>query len=195
MNVSSTNRRHLIHVFCFVTFIFSFELLAGAVTESSEDGFPSSNTETFSINPIESYGLLMTVIVYFIRLLPLLPLPLAICHTCGLILYNVFPESPKLKNSPLLAPKIRIRVVTRGDYAELIENNVQRNLRTCLDVGMENFQIEIVTDKPLSISCTQHPRVREVVVPTTYRTKTGALFKSRALQYALEPGVDRKSVV
>jgi egghead protein (zeste-white 4 protein) len=33
--------------------------------------------------------------------------------------------------------------------------------------------------------------VREVVVPSAYRKKSGALYKSRALQYALEHDVNQ----
>jgi len=48
--------------------------------------------------------------------------------------------------------------------------------------------VQVVTDKPVGLSPDR--RVREVVVPTSYRTKTGALFKSRALQYCLEDEVN-----
>lgn len=192
MIISSSRRRHIIHVFCFLTFIFSFEVIAGALTVFTPTESALDQTLVLT-NPIETYGLTVTILVYFIRLLTLLPLPLAICHLLGLICYNVFPEPPKLNNSPLLGPKIRIRVVTRGDYPELIDNNVRRNLNTCNAVGMDNFQIEIVTDKPLNIPGIPNARVREVIVPPTYRTKSGALFKSRALQYALEPEVNQLS--
>jgi egghead protein (zeste-white 4 protein) len=49
---------------------------------------------------------------------------------------------------------------------------------------MEKFQIEVVTDK--SINLPKHPRLVEVVVPSTYCTKTNAMYKARALQYALD---------
>ncbi|CAF3908082.1 unnamed protein product, partial [Rotaria sp. Silwood1] len=127
MIFSSSNRRHIIHVCCFIIFIFVFEIIAGGINI-----FPlnkiSSNLIVLISNPIEYYGLLLTIIIYFIRLLSLLPLPLVVCHTCGLILYNIFPDRPELLNSPLLGPKIRIRVVTRGDYPDLVNTNVKRNL-------------------------------------------------------------------
>ncbi|CAF2754098.1 unnamed protein product [Rotaria sp. Silwood2] len=186
----SSQRRHILHVCCFLIFIFIFEILAGGIII-----FPSYQISSTYItdNPIEYYGLFSTIIIYFIRLLSLLPLPLAICHTCGLVLYNVFPDRPTLENSPLLGPKIRIRVVTRGDYPDLVRANVKRNLETCAKVGLNNFQIEIVTDKSISLIGLPTSMVREVVVPNDYRTKTGALYKSRALQYALEPDVNQLS--
>jgi egghead protein (zeste-white 4 protein) len=192
MIISSSNRRHIIHVCCFIIFIFLFECIAGGI-----DIYPlnklSSNLIVLISNPIEHYGLILTIIIYSIRLLSLLPLPLVICHTCGLLLYNIFPERPELHNSPLLGPKIRIRVVTRGDYPELVHANCKRNLETCAKVGLDNFQIEVVTDKQINIHGLLANMVREVVVPSTYRTKTGALYKSRALQYALEPDVNQLS--
>ncbi|CAF0754459.1 unnamed protein product [Rotaria sordida] len=192
MIFSSSNRRHIIHVCCFIIFIFVFEIIAGGINI-----FPlnkiSSNLIVLISNPIEYYGLLLTIIIYFIRLLSLLPLPLVICHTCGLILYNIFPDRPELLNSPLLGPKIRIRVVTRGDYPDLVNTNVKRNLETCAKVGLDNFQIEIVTDKYINLHNLPINMVRQVVVPDTYRTKSGALYKSRALQYALEPDVNQLS--
>jgi len=183
-----SHRRHIIHVICFLIFIFIFEIIAGGIVLT-----PSLKLSSNLIidNPTEYYGLFLTIIIYFIRLLSLLPLPLVICHTCGLVLYNIFPDRPELQNSPLLGPKIRIRVVTRGDYPDLVRMNVKRNLETCAKVGLNNFQIEIVTDKPISIAGLSPSMVREVVVPTEYRTKTGALYKSRALQYALEPDVNQ----
>ncbi|CAF1212997.1 unnamed protein product [Adineta steineri] len=190
MICSSSNRRHIIHVCCFIIFISIFEILSGAV-----DIYPfnklSSSIIVFIKDPIEYYGLTLAIIIYFVRILSLLPLPLVICHTCGLVFYNIFPERPELHNSPLLGPKIRIRVVTRGDYPELVHTNVKRNLDTCAKVGLDNFQIEIVTDKPIDIHGLPANMVREVVVPSTYRTKTGALYKSRALQYALEPDINQ----
>lgn len=61
-------------------------------------------------------------------------------------------------------------------------------MNKCIDAGLENFLIEVVTDKAVGLE--HHRRVREIVVPPSYRTKTGALFKARALQYCLEDGVN-----
>jgi len=192
MICSSSIRRHLVHVCCFILFICIFEGISGGL-----DIYPlnklSSSIIIVIADPIEHYGLLLTIVIYFIRLLSLLPLPLVICHTCGLLLYNVFPERPELHNSPLLGPKIRIRVVTRGDFPELVYKNVERNLGICAEVGLDNFQIEIVTDKTIDIHGLPANMVREVVVPRSYRPKSGALYKSRALQYALEPEVNQLS--
>jgi len=64
---------------------------------------------------------------------------------------------------------------------------VYRNINICQDVGLTNYYVEVVTDK--SISITENEFIREVVVPTDYTTSSGAMFKARALQYALEDEV------
>jgi egghead protein (zeste-white 4 protein) len=177
----SSRFAHILHVCFFILFIFVFEILTGVIAISS-----TSTSVVLSIEPIEFYGLPLTILVYIIRLLPLLPLPITVCHTCGLIFYNVFSEQIVLKASPLLTPKLLIRVVTRGNYPQLVRQNVIRNLEICNRVGLDNFLIEIVTDKSINLVGIPTNRVREILVPKDYQTKTGALYKARALQYALE---------
>lgn len=140
------------------------------------------------IDPWETYGILGATILYILRFLTFLTLPQVLCNFGGLILFNAFPGKIKLKGSPLLAPFICIRVVTRGDFPDLVKENVSRNMNKCIDVGMENFMIEVVTDKAINLP--KHRRIREVVVPAEYKTKTGAMFKARALQYCLEDNVN-----
>ncbi|XP_055325821.1 beta-1,4-mannosyltransferase egh-like, partial [Sitodiplosis mosellana] len=144
-----------------------------------------------SFDPWTEYGLILTTILYSLRFLTFLTIPQVLFNFCGLVFYNAFPDKVVLKGSPLLAPFICIRVVTRGDFPHLVRANVARNINTCLDVGLENFLIEVVTDKPINLS--KHPShggIREVVVPLDYQTRTGALYKSRALQYCLEDHVN-----
>lgn len=86
----------------------------------------------------------------------------------GLTLFNAFPDKVTLIGSPLLAPFICIRVVTRGDYPQLVKDNVVRNINTCLRVGLENFIVDVVTDKRIGLDIR---RVREVVVPPEYKTR------------------------
>lgn len=82
-------------------------------------------------------------------------------------------------------------MVTKGDYPELVQNNVQRNINTCLDAGLKNFIIEVVADKSTSLVSSLH--VREVIVPADYQTSSGAMFKARALQYCLEDRVNNQN--
>ena len=91
-----------------------------------------------------------------------------------------------LKTSPLLAPQVLIRVVTRGDYPQLFRQTVERNLERCFKVGLENVLLEIVADKSIKLVDLPTKKVHEVFVPKEYQTKTGALYKAYTLQYALE---------
>ncbi|RXG67520.1 Beta-1,4-mannosyltransferase egh [Armadillidium vulgare] len=135
-----------------------------------------------------TYHPIVTLILQLLRILPFLALPQALFNFLGLLSFNAFPERAKLKGSPLLAPFICIRVVTRGDFPDLVRQNIQRNIATCQRVGLEKFMMEIVTDKYIDIP--ENQRVRQVVVPTTYIPLSGALFKARALQYCLEESVN-----
>jgi beta-1,4-mannosyltransferase len=172
--------KHILHCILLVVVVTFFEVFSGGI-KTKEESF-------VTINPWEEYGTPATILLYILRLLTLLTLPQVLFNFFGLIFYNAFPDKTTLKGSPLLAPFICIRVVTRGDFPDLVKTNVMRNMNTCLDTGLENFLIEIVTDKPLNMA--KHRRVREIVVPKNYKTKTGALFKSRALQYCLEDSVN-----
>lgn len=175
----TSTQKHVLHCCLLFTVIVFFEIFTGAVKVLPD--------ETANIDPWLRYGAIGTIILYTLRLITFLPLPQVLFNFAGLILYNAFPDKVTLKGSPLLAPFICIRIVTRGDYPQLVRSNVARNMNKCTETGLENFLIEVVTDKPLNLA--PHRRVREVVVPSTYKTRSGALFKARALQYCLEDGV------
>lgn len=172
--------RHILHCLSFFSFILFFLVFSGAISLDDK--------EKENINPWEAYGVVGTIILYTLRLLTLMTIPQVLFNFCGLTIFNAFPGKIKLKGSPLLAPFICIRVVTRGDFPDLVKGNVTRNMNLCMEVGMENFMVEVVTDKVINLA--KHRRVREVVVPSEYKTKSGALFKSRALQYCLEDNVN-----
>lgn len=172
--------KHLLHCTFFLSFILFFIIFSGAA--QLEDH------KIIYIDPWEQYGVLTTILLYTVRFLSFMTLPQVLCNFFGLLIFNTFPGKVKLKGSPLLAPFICIRVVTRGNFPQLVKDNVTRNMNLCVDAGLENFMIEVVTDKMINLP--KHRRVREVVVPAKYKTKTGALFKSRALQYCLEDDVN-----
>lgn len=174
----SSRSKHLLHCVLLFTVIIVFELFTGGVKLSPESGF----------DPWVRYGFFGCSLLYILRYLTFLPLPQVLFNFAGLVFYNAFPDKVVLKGSPLLAPFICIRIVTRGDYAQLVKDNVARNMARCNDAGLENYIIEVVTDKAVGLPI--HRRIREVVVPKSYKTKSGALFKARALQYCLEDNVN-----
>jgi beta-1,4-mannosyltransferase len=134
------------------------------------------------------YSFWLRTFLITIKFLVLLGLPAVLCSFLGLLLYNTFPEKVALKSSPLLAPFISFRVVTRGDFPSLVIENVMNHVDLCFAVGIKDFVIEVVTDKPINLP--KHRQIRQIVVPRDYRTKSGAMFKSRALQYCLEDDVN-----
>lgn len=176
----TSKTKHYMHCCLLFTVIAAFELFTGGVKLWPD--------EAQELDPWVRYGYIGTVVLYLLRLVTFLPLPQVLFNFAGLTLYNAFPDKVVLKGSPFLAPFICIRIVTRGDYPQLVRSNVLRNMNKCTDTGLENFIIEVVTDKEIGLD--NHRRIREVVVPASYRTKTGALFKARALQYCLEEKVN-----
>lgn len=171
--------KHAIHCAALLAWILGFAYFCGVFTE------PHSS---ITLNPFESYGYTWTTFLYLLRFTALLVLPQCLCNLLGLILFNAFREKVHLKAAPLLSPFVCFRVVTKGHFPLLVKENITTNMKTCYDAGMENFIFEVVTDKAIHLP--PQPRVREVVVPTSYRTKSGAKFKARALQYCLEDDVN-----
>lgn len=170
--------KHLMHCLALFSLIFLMEYTA---FEKHQKNLQSGQ----AIDSWIEYGIVVTLFCYSLKMLVLLALPQSILNFLGLVCYNAFPGKVILKTSPLISPVICFRVVTRGDYPELIKLNLQRNLKTCFDAGLEHFFIEVVSDKVLNLK--PHRRVRELVVPESYKTSSEALYKSRALQFCLEP--------
>ena len=178
----SAEIKYAIHVLAFISWIVIFEIVCGAIPIGED-------SDIYNIDPIESYGYLGAITLYLLRFVSLLVLPQCICNMLGLLLFNGFKEKVQLKAAPLLAPFVCFRVVTRGDYPDLVKQNVEKNIQTCYEAKMENFMFEVVTDTAINLPL-KSKMIREVVVPRTYETKTGALFKARALQYCLEDDVN-----
>lgn len=107
----------------------------------------------------------------------------------GFIFCNQFPDKVKLKRNPLHVPFICFRIVTRGSYPELVKNNALRHIQICSAVGVKNFIVEIATENLIDVP--KNEKIREVVVPKDYQTRSGALFKARVLQYCLEDHINQ----
>lgn len=135
---------------------------------------------------------ILSTFIQVIQYLVLLSLPQIISNFLGLILFNAFPGRINIKNQcnlPLKSvnlPHLCFRVVTRGLFPDLVQSNLTKNYITCIDAGLNNFSIEIVTDKELNLNYGDTNRIRQLVVPSSYKTSTNAMFKARALQFALE---------
>ncbi|CAG0880452.1 unnamed protein product [Cyprideis torosa] len=173
--------KHVVHCCCFLSFCISLLLLSGAVPI-----FVSAP----EVDAFATYGSPVAYLLYFLRALTLLAVPQFLFNALGLLLFDGYSEEVQLRNAPILAPRICFRTVTRGDYPELVKKNIERNIKTILKVGLrdEGFRIEVVTDKPIGLR--RDPLIREIVVAKEYKTKSGALYKARALQYCWEKSVD-----
>lgn len=142
----------------------------------------------YEVDPLERYGLWITICLYFVRFSIFLTLPLSIFNFLGLVLYNIYPEAPEFNGTCVNGPFLCFRVVTKGNCPDLVKRNVERNINICNGLGLSNFIFEIVTDRFIGLP--RSPSVREIVVPFNYRTAKKTLFKARALQYCLEDSVN-----
>jgi len=176
MGVLSSHTKHLVQSI----FLVSWVILFCYYTE----GLRFGPHPVDSLDPWVTHGPLVTIVIIFLRLLSFLALPQTLFNLVGLLTLNTFPEKSTYKSSPLLSPFVCVRVVTRGLYPHLVKKTVKTNMNTLLDAGLENFVIEVVTDVPIHLA--SEKRVLETVVDSTYKTKSGALNKARALQYCLE---------
>ena len=64
----------------------------------------------------------------------------------------------------------------------------QRNIDVFSRIGLDNYIIEVVTD--MAVNLPNSTRLREIIVPTRYQSKNHTLYKARALNYCLEPGIN-----
>ena len=74
------------------------------------------------------------------------------------LVYFVFSRQPRveLKRSVMDAPFLCIRVVTRGLYPTLVNQNVRSHLEVANKVGLTNFVVEVVTDNQFDLDITDH---------------------------------------
>ena len=195
---AARNVKHVLSVAALLGLIHVVGVLRGGVS-----------AHQLEFDAVERYGLLVTCLIYGLQCLVLVPLPFFVFNFLGVVLLNVFTAKPKLRQPALSrSPFLCFRVVTRGLFPKLVGDNVRHNSRICRDMGLCNYTFEVVTDIPVNLVADadtetetelqrqqQNPhstsRYREVVVPGDYSTQSGSLFKARALQYALEPGVCR----
>lgn len=105
----------------------------------------------------------------------------------GFLWYQKFNVSSNL-NVNITKPNIYVRYVTRGINSNLIQESIL-NIMSKTD-NHPNIKIEVVTDIPVVSLFDEFvsagDKITEILVPKDYKTANGALYKCRALQYALE---------
>jgi egghead protein (zeste-white 4 protein) len=139
------------------------------------------NPEPF--DPIETYGWTYSISIYLIKLFIFI-------GTFPLVGFNVIgtwfvdkPNQKQLIDLPC-SGTICFRVVTRGNSPDLVRQTMGHNIDVIKSIGKIKFTYEIVTDNAIGLEANE--TCYELVVPTYYKTKTGAKYKARALQYSLE---------
>ena len=135
-------------------------------------------------NPIQKYGILCAASLYLLKMFTMFAsLPYKIYVIGSTFFYDI--DKSKGKTPKIPNKTICFRVVTRGTYPQLIKTNRDYNLSVIKDFENLKYTYEVVTDKKIGDIDTIE-KCYEVVVPDDYTTKTGAKFKARALQYAVE---------
>ena len=122
--------KHVVHCLCMVFWIFLFTHFAQKRRDEAPDDI------------FKAYGSVWGGLLLLLRLISLLAFPQTLLNFVSLLIYETFQSKVKLRASVQSAPFFIVRIVTRGLYPKLVENNVKRNLETILSVGCENFAIE-----------------------------------------------------
>jgi egghead protein (zeste-white 4 protein) len=127
---------------------------------------------------VNEYGIPLAVFLYSLKLLSLMTLPFNI----HMLIYTLFWRKEKLLTLKSL-PKscLCFRIVTRGEFPQLVNDNVQRLLDLLKKFEFSNFLIEVVANKAVHLAFHDNDKVRELVVPHDYNTKNGTKYKARSV--------------
>lgn len=141
----------------------------------------------------------LTAFADVFRWVSLLTLPTMLFNVVGHIafpraVWRELPTVPEMLNGSAKEKTwckfvIYFRYVTRGNNARLVASNAQNAADVLSRSGLpkDMWRVEIVTDVSVDIEKTiAHEQVYEIVVPEEYVAANGALFKARALNYAID---------
>jgi egghead protein (zeste-white 4 protein) len=113
----------------------------------------------------------------------LLPTVNGLIGLIGLLTSRGLPRAPAVVDDhPVPAFELCFRIVSRGTNEEALRATVAATRRVLTGTGLA-ARIEVVTEVPVDLD--EGPDLAVMVVPPTYATSTGALYKARALHYAL----------
>lgn len=141
----------------------------------------------YPIGPTERFGLTIAILIFVLRTISLI-------ITSPFIYFGVLASlfyTAKQPNSKPRIPESTIcfRVVTRGMFPQMVNDNLNKHMSLFKSYEGLRYTYEIVTDMPVYINNQLSDRIFEVLVPSDYNTKSGAKYKARALQYAIEKNV------
>lgn len=122
-------------------------------------------------------------IVWWLSFAWVLPMPGAMMNLIGMVMYRRPLNKPINGRCDVL---VSFRIVTRGQDSATVRATVRNVRREMAKTPLFPYRIEIVTDAFVDLAGDQSPDVVQLVVPPTYETSNGSLYKARALHYALE---------
>lgn len=114
-------------------------------------------------------------------LIILFSLPTGLIVTIGIFKTNFFSYSKTLQGSLLLAPFIKFRLTTRGEHPEFIRNNVFNNIHTCLKIGFDKFQVEIISKKSICVQENQY--IQEKIIDSDDLNETFYKIDSNLIDF------------
>lgn len=163
----------------------SFKMIAYLVTSYSictYIAYKASLFEPDPIGPFVRYGNVAAYILLFLKAVHLsVTLPFLIFNVITTVFCDKRYNNRRIETT---SKTICFRVVTRGMFPNLVKKNLEKNLSVLKAFENLKYTYEILTDKEIEIEKIE--RCSEILIPRNYKTKSGALFKARALQYALE---------
>lgn len=115
-----------------------------------------------------------------VELVWILPFTVAVLNVAGMLLQR----RPSTREATAIGQTVVFRYVSRGQNRQALADSVESVHDVMSRYPLFPYRVEAVVDRPVDLD--PHPLVTELVVPADYRTEHGALFKARALQYAVE---------
>lgn len=127
------------------------------------------------------------LIMTLFKLAWLIPLPYALVNFYAYLRFPPFRRVPWQALGSSMSIKLCFRFVTRGNNLTLVAENVGEIFEVLSNLFTdEEWVIEVVTDMPLELHGWEDKLLKVIVVPPDYQAPNGAMYKARALQYALE---------
>lgn len=172
MHLNQFSCRQIFNIIAFFTSSFAFLYASGFLYDEDLD-------------PLDDYGPYLTYILYTLKLIVLLALGPNLFILYGTIFFN-HPRS-----RPFRPPSqcISFRIVTRGDFPDLVKENVNMLIELLNKLDLTNYVIEVVCNKAVNLPTKD--KVRELVVPLDYCPANGCKYKARNLHYAVEDGINQ----
>lgn len=140
---------------------------------------------------MNSYSVFRWALLWIFTTTNLIRIPIHVFMVVASLFYNDGDQTRLGRVTPPFHFKLCFRIVTRGDYPDLVHSNVSGLLALLEHSPIDDFVIQVVCNKSVGLDqVVRHDKVKELPVPDHYFTKSKTKFKARNLQYALDFGSD-----